>query len=129
MMSQPLAAESKLKREESRGVCCVEREKEGRVAVESTSLVEGGYIDCGRQGISYIFAHMFNCSPVNWCLKLKVAEWQWCQLSPLDMVCTGHLGEVMEQQDSQVHNVGSFIYSNHPKTGHLSTGTIWFPDK
>ncbi len=27
-----------------------------------------------------------------------------------DEVCPGHLGEVQEQQDSQVNNVGSFMY-------------------
>jgi hypothetical protein len=43
-----LYAEIKLKREESRGVCCIDKGEAGRIAVELTRLVEGGYVDCGR---------------------------------------------------------------------------------
>jgi hypothetical protein len=46
-MSKLLSAESELKREESRGVCCVEKRETGRVVVGLTRLVEDGYIDCG----------------------------------------------------------------------------------
>ena len=43
-----MSVESKLEREESRGVCCIEKETAGRVAVELTRLVEDGYIDYVR---------------------------------------------------------------------------------
>jgi hypothetical protein len=42
-----LSAELKLKREESSGVCYIEKGEESRVAVELTRLVEGG-VECGR---------------------------------------------------------------------------------
>ena len=41
-----MSAELKLKKEERRGVCCLEQGEAGRVAVELTRLAEDGYFDC-----------------------------------------------------------------------------------
>jgi hypothetical protein len=41
-----LSAELKLKREESRGVCCIEKGEAGKVVVELPRLVEDGCFDC-----------------------------------------------------------------------------------
>jgi hypothetical protein len=57
-MSYFLSAESKLKIEESRGVCCIEKRKAARVAVELTRFVKDGHIDCGWLCICFILAHI-----------------------------------------------------------------------
>ncbi len=49
-----MSVESKLKREKSRGVYCVDKRKAGRVDVELTRLVEYGYLTVvGKASILY----------------------------------------------------------------------------